>query len=291
MIAKSRNGVATSIPIVLDAETTKIIGAVNIAAGQTVGTVTTITSLTQMNGQAISMGTGVRDAGTQRVTIATNDSVPVTGTFWQATQPVSGTFWQATQPVSGTFWQATQPVSGTFWQATQPVSGTVTANAGTNLDTSALLTTAAHDAAFGTAGAADAQVRTVQGIAGGTALPVSGTFWQTTQPVSILAGSRNDTFTTSGNGTAVSATTTPFKAYAIQVVGTGGAAAVWDVRLEGSLDGTNYDQILQHTQVTGDGKIVYSGSLLSPCTSFRSRVASLNLGIASALVVYIVGVQ
>jgi hypothetical protein len=40
--------------------------------------------------------------------------------------------------VTGTFWQATQPVSGTFWQATQPVSGTVTANAGTNLNTSAL---------------------------------------------------------------------------------------------------------------------------------------------------------
>jgi len=91
-------------------------------------------------------------------------AMPVTGTFWQATQPVSGTFWQATQPVSlasvpshavtnagtfavqatqagtwtvtgaggtfpvtGTFWQATQPVSGTFWQATQPVSGTVAA--------------------------------------------------------------------------------------------------------------------------------------------------------------------
>jgi hypothetical protein len=32
----------------------------------------------------------------------------------------------------------TQPVSGTFWQATQPVSGTVTANAGTNLNTSTL---------------------------------------------------------------------------------------------------------------------------------------------------------
>lgn len=91
-------------------------------------------------------------------------AVPVSGTFWQATQPVSGTFWQATQPVSGTFWQATQPVSGpltdtqlratavpvsgTFWQATQPISGTVTANAGT-----------------------------------GT-FAVSGTFWQATQPVS-----------------------------------------------------------------------------------------------------------
>jgi hypothetical protein len=46
-------------------------------------------NITQLGSAAISMGTGVRDAGTQRVTIATNDSVPVTGTFWQATQPVS----------------------------------------------------------------------------------------------------------------------------------------------------------------------------------------------------------
>src|SRR5690348_14873150 len=44
-------------------------------------------------------------------------TVPVTGTFWQATQPVS---------ISGSV-----AVTGTFWQATQPVSGTVTANAGT----------------------------------------------------------------------------------------------------------------------------------------------------------------
>ena len=51
-------------------------------------------------------------------------------------------------------------------------TGTVTANAGTNLNTSALLTTSAHDAAFGTAGSADAQVRTVQGIASMTPLQV-----------------------------------------------------------------------------------------------------------------------
>jgi hypothetical protein len=48
-----------------------------------------------------------------------NASIPVTGTFWQATQPVSGTFWQATQPVSGS-------VSVSNFPATQPVSGTVT---------------------------------------------------------------------------------------------------------------------------------------------------------------------
>lgn len=34
------------------------------------------------------------------VSIKASISLPVTGTFWQATQPVSGTFWQATQPVS-----------------------------------------------------------------------------------------------------------------------------------------------------------------------------------------------
>src|SRR6478752_7873333 len=33
---------------------------------------------------------------------------------------------------------ASLAVTGTFWQATQPISGTVTANAGTNLNTSAL---------------------------------------------------------------------------------------------------------------------------------------------------------
>lgn len=55
---------------------------------------------------------------------------------------------------------------------TQPVSGTVTANAGTNLNTSSLLTTTAHDNAFGTAGTADSQVRTIQGIASMTPVQV-----------------------------------------------------------------------------------------------------------------------
>lgn len=42
-----------------------------------------------VNGVAPAFGTGVRGATVQRVTIATDDSVPVTGTFYQATQPVS----------------------------------------------------------------------------------------------------------------------------------------------------------------------------------------------------------
>ena len=114
--------------VTLNAETTKVIGTVNISAAQTIGTVTTVSTLTnqaQMGGAAISMNTGVRDAGTQRVTIATNDSVPVTGTFWQATQPVTG------------------PLTDTQLRATAvPVSGTVTANAGTGNFTVAQATAA-----------------------------------------------------------------------------------------------------------------------------------------------------
>jgi hypothetical protein len=49
------------------------IGAVEIAAAQTLAT---LTNLSQIGGQAVAMGTGVRSAGTQRVTIAIDDVVP-----------------------------------------------------------------------------------------------------------------------------------------------------------------------------------------------------------------------
>lgn len=52
-------------------------GTWNIATVTTVTTVSTVTSLTQMNGAAIAMNTGVRAAGVQRVTICTDDIVPV----------------------------------------------------------------------------------------------------------------------------------------------------------------------------------------------------------------------
>ena len=57
----------------LTANSGVVIGAVEIAASQTLATVT---NLSQLGGQAITMGTGVRTTGTQRVTIATDDIVP-----------------------------------------------------------------------------------------------------------------------------------------------------------------------------------------------------------------------
>lgn len=165
------------------------------------------------------------------------------------TQPVSGTFWQTTQPVSAaslplptgaaqdsTLTGGTQrskitdgtnnaavkaastaavaadpalvvaispnntvpvslatapttPVTGTFWQATQPVSAA-------SLPLPSGAATSAKQPALGTAGTASSDVLTVQGIASMTALkvdgsavtqPVSGTFWQATQPVSLAS--------------------------------------------------------------------------------------------------------
>ncbi len=56
------------------------------------GTITTVTNLSQQGGVAISLNTGVRDTGTQRVTIATNDLVPVSDNGGSITVDNGGTF-------------------------------------------------------------------------------------------------------------------------------------------------------------------------------------------------------
>lgn len=69
----------------------------------TVTTVSTVTNLSQLGGVAVAMNTGVRSTGTQRVTIATDDLVPVSA----ASLPLpSGAATAALQPALGT---ATSP--------------------------------------------------------------------------------------------------------------------------------------------------------------------------------------
>jgi len=51
----------------------------------TLAAVTTVTNLSQQGGVAIALNTGTRSTGTQRVTIATDDLVPVTGTITAVT--------------------------------------------------------------------------------------------------------------------------------------------------------------------------------------------------------------
>ncbi len=102
---------------------------------------------------------------------------------------------------------------------------------------------------------------------------------------------RSDTFTGTTSGTTIDVSASPTQSYAIAIKGTGASATTWDVRLEGSLDNTNFTQILQHTNTIGDGVALFSGSALSPALYIRSRVSGLVLGGATNIVVTILGIQ
>ena len=102
---------------------------------------------------------------------------------------------------------------------------------------------------------------------------------------------RSDTYTQTGNGVTVDVSATPMEYYAVQVNGTDAAATGWTAVLEGSLDGTNFTTILSHATATGDGAVLWSGTNVSPCLYFRSRVSALTLGSATNIVVTILGDQ
>lgn len=120
-----------------------------------VGTV--MTNITQIGGSNIALGQTTKSASIP-VVIPSDQTVPVSGTFWQTTQPISaaslplptGAATSAKQPALGTAGTASSdvitiqgitsmtPLKVDGSGVTQPISGIVTANAGTNLNTSAL---------------------------------------------------------------------------------------------------------------------------------------------------------
>lgn len=183
--------------------------------------------------------------------VSAADPLPINGDVTIAgTVPVSGTFWQATQPVSGSVGiSGSVAVTGTFWQATQPVSGTVTANLGTiagvatettlaalNTKTPSLgQTTMANSSSVVVASNQSAipVSGTVTANAGTGTFAVSGTFWQATQPVSgtITANAGSGTF-------AISAASLPLPSGASTAakqpaLGTAGTAATDVLTVQG----------------------------------------------------------
>ena len=120
----------------------------------------------QMVSMVASAGAGV-DANTQAYLLDSTD-VARTSAFGAAGYVFNGTTWDR---LRGSATDGVLVNLGTNNDVT--VTGSVTANAGTNLNTSALLTSADFAAAFGTAGTADAQVMSVQGIASMTPVQVS----------------------------------------------------------------------------------------------------------------------
>jgi hypothetical protein len=108
---------------------------------------------------------------------------------------------------------------------------------------------------------------------------------------SLTSMAQTDTYTATGSGVTIDASNIPVKSFSVQVTGVGATATAWDVRLEGSLNNTNFSQILQHTNVQGNGEVVYSGASTAPSRYFRSRCAGLALGVATAIDVSIIGLE
>ena len=153
--------------------------------------------------QRVKIGIGTDGSATD---VSSSNPMPVTGTVTAntglsqpltdaqlraAAVPVSGTFFQATQPVSiAASVPVTGPATDAQLRATPlPISGTVTANTGLSQPlTDAQLRASAVPVS---GPLTDAQLRAtaiqIQGTVSGTAVPVSGTFFQATQPVSIAA--------------------------------------------------------------------------------------------------------
>ena len=143
---------------------------------------------------------------------------------------------------AGTF--AVQAAQSGTWNITN-ISGTI------SLPTGAA--TAAKQPALGTAGTASSDVITVQGIASMVALkvdgsavtqPVSGTFWQATQPVSIAAAvavtdnSGSLTVDDGGSSLTVDGTVAATQSGTWTVTGTGGTFPITDSGGSITVDGT-----------------------------------------------------
>lgn len=141
---------------------------------------------------------------------------------------------------------------------TQSGTWTVTANAGTNLNTSALLTTTAHDAAFGTAGAADAQVRTVQGIASMTPLQVQS------NGSNLATATLQDGIIRDGTGDTTQANVSSGR---VHVDGSGVTQPVSGTVTANAGTGTFFDGILRDGTGDTTQANVISGNLQVTCTN------------------------
>ncbi len=127
--------------------------------------------------QVVNAGNALVIDASGRITVNVNGTVPVSGTFWQATQPISGNVGiLGTVPVSGTFFQATQPVSVVALPL--PVGAATAANQTNGTQETQVV-------ASGNTLVVDASGRITVNVNG--TVPVSGTFFQATQPISAAA--------------------------------------------------------------------------------------------------------
>lgn len=78
--------------------------------------------------------------------------------------------------------------------------------------------------------------------------------------------------------------------FGLQVTATGPVTG-WDVRLKGSLDGTFFTQIMQHTQANLTGTVLWTGATKYPCLYFRLECISITLGGGTKITVVGLGIK
>lgn len=82
-------------------------------------------------------------------------------------------------------------------------------------------------------------------------------------------------FSATGTHTVVDMSTGPMSSFGLQAK-LGAAVTAWTLLLEGTIDGTNWDTILTHTNVTpGDGKMIWT-TVPKPCKKVRLNLSSLT---------------
>jgi hypothetical protein len=98
-----------------------------------------------------------------------------------------------------------------------------------------------------------------------------------------------ETFTTATTGTLINLTQQAMSRFAMQVAETGTVTS-WTVVLEGSLNGSNFQELLQHTKAeTLNGTILWTGPNLYPVSYLRVRVVAITLGGGTNIQVTLVG--
>jgi hypothetical protein len=160
------------------------------------------------------------------------------------------------------------PVSGTFFQATQPVSGTVTSNAGTNLNTSALALEAGHLATIDTS---TAKIPSQGQALAGASMPVvlPATQITTLTPPAAITGfaleaghlATIDTSTAKipSQGQALAGASMPVVLPAAQITTLTPPAAITGFALDATLTGRT--QKTQLTDGTRDGTVKAASTL------------------------------
>jgi hypothetical protein len=103
--------------------------------------------------------------------------------------------------------------------------------------------------------------------------------------------SRTDTYTVAANGVTVATAGTPCRSFALQLTGTTGTATAWSVVLEGSLDGTTFTTIITHVSGTNANGATVVGLSNGPWLYLRTRLVSVTLSPATALVVIFAAAQ